>query len=99
MGLLKKILFLVVLIAIVVYGALFAVENDTPVPLDLLLVKLPELRLSLWLVAAFIVGGLSGLIICALKLLQSKGQYQLLCRKLAKAEKELNQLRSNSLKS
>ncbi|HCS27685.1 MAG TPA: DUF1049 domain-containing protein [Spongiibacteraceae bacterium] len=98
MGLLKKILFLLFLMVLLAYGALFAVENDTPVPLDLLIMKLPELRLSLWLVAAFIAGGLSGLIICALKLLQSKGQYQLVCRKLAKAEKELNQLRSNSLK-
>ncbi|MFT5576872.1 MAG: putative membrane protein [Bermanella sp.] len=99
MGLLKKILFLIFLIAILAYGALFAVQNDTPVPLDLLVMKLPELRLSLWLVAAFILGGLSGLLISALKLIQSKGQYQLVCRKLAKAEKELNQLRANSPKS
>ena len=99
MGLLKKILFLIFLVVILAYGALFAVENDTPVPLDLLVMKLPELRLSLWLIAAFIVGGVSGLLISALKLIQSKGQYQLVCRKLAKAEKELNQLRPRSLKS
>ncbi len=99
MGLLKKILFLIFLIAIVVYGALFAVENDTAVPLDLLFLEMPALRVSLWLVAAFILGCGIGLLISSLKLLQSRGQYQLLSRKLAKAEKEINQLRVNSPKS
>lgn len=99
MGLVKKLLLAVLLLVIALYGALFAVENDTAVPLDLLLVELPAVRVSLWVMAAFIVGGLAGLIISGVKLLQSQGQYQLVCRKLAKAEKELNQLKSSSLKS
>lgn len=99
MGLVKKLLLAVLLLVIALYGALFAVENDTAVPLDLLLVELPAVRVSLWVMAAFIAGGLAGLIISGVKLLQSQGQYQLVCRKLAKAEKELNQLKSSSLKS
>ena len=100
MGLVRKLLLAVLLLMIALYGALFTVENDTAVPLDLLLVELPAVRLSLWVVAAFIVGGLTGLTIAGVKLLQSRGQYQLVCRKLAKAEKELNQLKpSSSLKS
>ena len=99
MGWLKKLLFAVFLLAVVAYGALFAVENDARVPLDLLVVELPELRLSLWLVGAFVVGGLCGLLIGGIKLIQSRGRYQSVCRKLSKVEKELNQLKSSSLKS
>ncbi len=94
MGLLKKILFILFLLALVVFGAVFAIENDARVPLDLLIVELPELRVSVWLVLSFIVGGIAGLVVCGLKLLQLQAQYQGVCRKLAKSEKELTQLKT-----
>lgn len=94
MGLLKKILFVLFLLALVVFGSVFAIENDAKVPLDLLFMQLPELRVSVWLVLSFIVGGVAGLVVCGLKLLKLQTQYQGVCRKLAKTEKELTQLKT-----
>ncbi|WP_372760686.1 lipopolysaccharide assembly protein LapA domain-containing protein, partial [Litorivivens sp.] len=83
MGLLKKLLFVLFILALVFFGAAFSVENDARVPLDLLFVKLPELRVSIWIVAAFVAGGGAGLLICMIRLLQIKAQHQGVCRKLA----------------
>lgn len=99
MGLLKKLLFVLFLLALIFFGAAFSVENDAAVPLDLLFVQLPELRVSLWIVGAFIAGGGVGLLICSLRVLQIKAQHQGACRKLAKLEKEIAQLRSGSATS
>lgn len=42
-------------------GLSFSLANSEPVALDLVLLRLPEAALSVWLVAAFITGGLCGL--------------------------------------
>ena len=45
-----------------VLGALFAVQNDAAVPLDLLVVSFGEQRVALWVLLAFALGGVLGIL-------------------------------------
>lgn len=62
MQLVRKLAFFLVAIAMVVLGALFAVQNEVKVPLDLLVIYLPERPLALWVLLAFAAGGIVGLL-------------------------------------
>ena len=55
---------LVLLLLVLVAGAwafLFSLANNEEVALDLVVLRLPEAALSVWIIAAFIGGGLCGL--------------------------------------
>ncbi len=58
--LLRLLLLLFVLVA-GVWAFLFSLANSEPVALDLVLLRLPEAALSVWIVTAFVAGGLCGL--------------------------------------
>lgn len=61
LGRLLRLLLLLFVLVAGVWGFLFSLANSEPVALDLVLLRLPEAALSVWLVAAFITGGLCGL--------------------------------------
>ena len=62
MKLLRNISVFVIALAMLVLGALFAVQNDAPVPLDLLVVSLPPRSIALWVLLAFALGGVLGML-------------------------------------
>jgi putative membrane protein len=62
MNYLKKIVFIAVIAALLVLGALFAVQNTATAPLDLLVVSLPERSIALWVLLAFGTGGIIGML-------------------------------------
>lgn len=55
----KRLLAILLGSLVLVWGFLFALSNDTPLPLDLVLVKLPPQRASWWLLASFVAGMLA----------------------------------------
>ncbi|HMV72090.1 MAG TPA: LapA family protein [Pseudomonadales bacterium] len=60
-----RLLRLLLLLSVLVTGFwafLFSLANNEVVALDLVLLRLPEAALSVWIVAAFIAGGLCGLV-------------------------------------
>ncbi len=61
LGRLLRLLLLLFVLVAGVWGFLFSLANSEPVALDLVLLRLPEAALSVWIVAAFITGGLCGL--------------------------------------
>lgn len=61
MRFLRNLFALLILLLMVTAGALFALQNTTPVPLDLLVIQLPERTLSLWLLLALALGVVIGL--------------------------------------
>lgn len=61
MSFVAKVAGLVVVVVTIAGGALFALQNTTLVPLDLLIIQLPERTLALWLLLALALGVLIGL--------------------------------------
>ncbi len=60
----RGVLRLLLVALVLVVGAwafLFSLANNQMVALDLVLLRLPEAALSVWVMAAFVLGGLCGL--------------------------------------
>jgi putative membrane protein len=62
MNFIKKTTYFLIVLAVLVLGALFAVQNTAAVPLDLLLIYLPARSVALWVLLAFAIGGVTGML-------------------------------------
>ncbi|MDP4650537.1 MAG: lipopolysaccharide assembly protein LapA domain-containing protein [Haliea sp.] len=97
-ALLRRLVALLVLFAMVAAGVLFALQNHTPVGLDLLVVDLAPRSLALWVLVTLALGGLLGLLASSLIILRLRGSLALARRKLDKSKLELDRLRLAGLK-
>jgi putative membrane protein len=75
----------------------FSLTNSEVVQVDWLLFELSA-PVSLWVVSSFVVGGIVGMLACTGLYLRSKKDVYRAQKKLAKAEKELIQLRASLTK-
>ena len=87
----RNLLTFVVLCGVLAVGMLFAVQNTVTVPLDLLFIQLSARSVSLWVLLAFAVGGIVGM-------LTSLGLVVRLRASLMQANRKLRQAEKNSLK-
>ena len=62
MKILKTLLTALVLLTTLAVGVLFALQNDMPVPLDLLVYTFAPRSLALWVLGALAVGGVLGML-------------------------------------
>ena len=62
MKLLRNLLTLVLVIGAAAVGVLFALQNETPVALDMLVYTFEPRSLALWVLSAFAIGGLVGML-------------------------------------
>ncbi len=62
MNFIKNVVFFALAAAMLLLGALFAVQNTATAPLDLLLIQLPERSVALWVLLAFAIGGVVGML-------------------------------------
>ncbi|WP_110643602.1 LapA family protein [Salinicola sp. CPA57] len=95
---LKGVILAIILIVVLLLGILFAVNNQQPLPLDLIWVQLPQASLSLWLLVALACGVILGM-------LAMTGMYLRLQTLLTRAQrhnqqqrKELDRLRTQEFK-
>lgn len=98
MRLLRKLLALLVVLATIAVGVLFALQNTALVPLDLLVYSFEAKSLALWVLAAFAIGGVLGMLTATgivLRLRTSLGSAR---RQTTRAEAELDKLRTAGLK-
>jgi putative membrane protein len=58
----KKIGYFAIFAATLVLGLIFAEQNTVAVPLNLLVFNLPEHSVALWVLLAFSVGGVTGML-------------------------------------
>lgn len=84
MQFLRKLFYFLIAVAMLVLGALFAVQNEATVPLDLLVVHLPERSIALWVLLAFAAGGVIGLLTSLGIILRQRTALGAAHRKLAK---------------
>lgn len=90
----KRVVAVVALLAVLAIGALFAVQNETQVAIDLLVITLPPMRIATLLLLTFAVGGVIGVIISSLTMVQLQANQRGLQRRLARSEEELARLRT-----
>lgn len=57
-----RVAVVALLLAILAIAILFAVQNTATVPLDLLVISLPERSVALWVLLAFSLGGVVGML-------------------------------------
>ena len=89
---LRYLLVLLLLLAAVGVGALFALQNTVQVPLDLLVHTFQPRSLALWLLLAFALGGVVGMLVSSLLLLRARMILRSTRRKLAQATAEVDRL-------
>ncbi|MEM9256103.1 MAG: LapA family protein [Pseudomonadota bacterium] len=96
MNLLKKILTILTALVMLAIGVLIALSNQTTVPLDLLIHTFEPRSLALWLLSAFAIGGVVGMLVSSLILLRTRATLSSHRRELEKARTELSRLRDNT---
>jgi len=97
MKLLRNLLTVLIVLAMVGVGVLFALQNEAPVPLDLLVYKFEPRSLALWLLAALGTGGLLGLMLSSVLMVRQRASLGSTKRQLIKARAELDKLRTAGL--
>ena len=97
MKLLRKLLTALIVLVTLVVGVLFALQNTTPVPLDLLVYTFGPQSIALWILVAFVLGGLLGMIASGAILVRMRASLGSCRRQLDRTLAELNKLRSESL--
>ncbi len=86
----RRLLAALTLLAVLLFGLLFAVQNNLRIPLDLVVVALPEQPASLWFALVFLCGGLFGMAIASLAVLRLRVRQRSLQRRLSHCEAELS---------
>jgi uncharacterized integral membrane protein len=95
---LKNLLTTMLGLVVIGIGILFTIHNTDKVGIDLVFVQLPQASLSLWLIAAFVLGAVCGITLSVLTILSLKTRLNSSQRKVAAFRKELDQLRTAGLK-
>ena len=95
MKLLKKLTTVLVLLAAIALGVLFALQNKEPIALDLLVYTFEPHSLALWLLLALALGGMLGLLISGVLIVRLRTSLGIAQRRLSKVALELDALRKS----
>lgn len=94
MGLLRKLVALLLALAMAAVGVMFALQNPEPVPLDILVMRLPPRSVALWVLGALAVGGVLGLALSTPALLQQRARLAATRRQLLRTQNDVDRLRA-----
>lgn len=95
---LKGLILAVILLAVLLVGILFAVNNQQTVPLNLIWLELPAVSLSVWLLAALVCGVVLGMLAMLGVWLRLRTALARARRLNQQQRKELDRLRVQELK-
>lgn len=94
MKFLGTLISIIVVVATAGVGVLFALQNKTPVPLDMLVYTFEPRSLALWVLAAFALGGMLGMLLSSGLILRKRAALAASNRQLERARAELDKLRA-----
>ena len=94
MNILRKLIAFLVVAAAVGVGVLFALQNTVLVPLDVLVYNFEPRSLALWVLAAFGLGGVLGMLTFTGIVVSLRASRHSTQRQLQKARAELDKLRT-----
>jgi len=92
-----RLLLLILMLVVVLFGVVFHLRNDQLVVLDYL-VGSREYYFSIWLVFAFAIGAILGLVSSLPVIIKTRRENARLMRRIKIGEKEINNLRVLPLK-
>ncbi|GGY07158.1 hypothetical protein GCM10007160_38320 [Litchfieldella qijiaojingensis] len=95
---LKGLILAIILLAVLLLGILFAVNNQQTLPLNLIWVELPPASLSVWLLAALACGVVLGMLAMTGVYLRLRTMLTRAQRHNQQQRKELDRLRIQELK-
>ncbi|MGM0914545.1 MAG: LapA family protein [Pseudomonadota bacterium] len=95
---LKGLILAIILLAVLLVGILFAVNNREALPLNLIWIELPPASLSVWLLASLTVGVLLGMLAMSGVYLRLRALLTRAQRHNQQQRKELDKLRVQELK-
>lgn len=95
---LKGLILAIILLAVLLIGILFAVNNQQALPLNLIWLELPEASLSVWLLASLTAGVLLGMIAMSGVYLRLRTMLTRAQRHNQQQRKELDRLRVQEMK-
>ena len=93
---LRTLLTVIVVLAMLVASVLFALQNETPVPLDLLIYTLGPQSLALWVLIAFALGGVLGMMVSSVILLRTRASLNSCKKQLDREREEVSKLRGTT---
>lgn len=94
----RRTLIILLLLLVLIFGLLFSLQNSQSVPLDLVAMQLGDRPLSVWLFAAFALGGCAGMIAASAALLRLQANRYRLRRRLDQCERELAALKGIAIR-
>lgn len=94
MKFLRNTLTVLIMLATIAVGVLFALQNKMPVPLDLLVYTFEPRSLALWVLGALALGGVLGMLVSSAILLRLRASLASSRRQLARARAESDRLKS-----
>jgi len=90
---LRNLVTVLVVLGALVVSVLFAVQNKEPVPLDLLVYSFGPQSLALWILVAFAIGGVLGMMVSSVILVRTRAALGLCRRQLERAREEASKSR------
>jgi uncharacterized membrane protein YciS (DUF1049 family) len=93
MKILRKLLTAAVVLAMLAVGVLFSLQNESPVPLDLLVFTFEPRGVAVWVLAAFALGGVLGMAVSSLILVRTRASLSTCRRQLDRAREEVSKAR------
>lgn len=93
---LRKLLTIIVVLVMLVVSVLFALQNKAPVPLDLLVYTFGPHSLALWVLVAFALGGVAGMIVSSVILVRTRAALGVCRKQLDKAREDVSKLRDST---
>ena len=96
MKLLRKLIAVVVVLAMLGVGILFALQNKAPVPLDLLVYTFEPRSVALWILLAFALGGVLGMAASSFMIVRTRATLNARNRQLDRARDEVSKLRGDA---
>ena len=96
MKILVNLLTFVIILAFIGLGVLFALQNKAPVPLDLLVYTFEPRSLALWVLLAFALGGVCGMLASSAVLIRLRTSLASARRRLEKTRLELEHQRAGA---
>jgi len=91
---LKRLAVMLVLLLVLALGLLFSLQNAATIQVDLLLYQTTARPLAVWLLLAFVLGGVIGMVVGSVALVRVQAGRLRLRRQLDSCEKELAQLKT-----
>lgn len=98
MKLLRNLLTIVFILAAAAVGVLFALQNEAPVPLDMLVYTFQPKSLALWILSSFAIGGIVGMVLSSILMVRQRASLGSAKRQLTRARAEVDKLRTAGLK-